>query len=86
MAAALMPLKPMGRLLSRLSKPSARHASRPGLMNAVNMDTGYVNYLSETEKRDVLRWTRSFGQGCAIRFWRLHRATHVGLTYCSSAL
>jgi hypothetical protein len=27
-------------------------------MNAVNMDTGYVNYLSETEKLDVLRWTR----------------------------
>jgi 4-hydroxy-tetrahydrodipicolinate synthase len=26
-------------------------------MNAVNMDTGYVNYLSESEKRDVLRWT-----------------------------
>ena len=26
-------------------------------MNAVNMDTGYVNYLSEAEKRDVLRWT-----------------------------
>jgi len=22
------------------------------------MDTGYVNYLSESEKRDVLRWTR----------------------------
>src|SRR4029077_4896378 len=31
---------------------------RAGLMNAVNMDTGYVNYLSETEKLDVLRWTR----------------------------
>jgi 4-hydroxy-tetrahydrodipicolinate synthase len=27
-------------------------------MNAVNMDTGYVNYLNEAEKRDVLRWTR----------------------------
>jgi hypothetical protein len=22
------------------------------------MDTGYVNYLSKTRKRDVLRWTR----------------------------
>ena len=28
------------------------------LMNAVNMDTGYVNFLSETEKHDILRWTR----------------------------
>ena len=27
-------------------------------MNAVDMDTGYVNYLSDAEKRDVLRWTR----------------------------
>jgi 4-hydroxy-tetrahydrodipicolinate synthase len=31
---------------------------RAGLMNAVNMDTGYVNYLSASEKQDVLRWTR----------------------------
>ena len=27
-------------------------------MNAVNMDTGYVNYLSENQKREVLQWTR----------------------------
>ena len=27
-------------------------------MNAVNMDTGYVNFLTEGEKRDVLNWTR----------------------------
>jgi len=27
-------------------------------MNAVNMDTGYVNYLNDSEKGDVLRWTR----------------------------
>lgn len=31
---------------------------RAGLMNAVNMDTGYVNYLSDAEKQHVLRWTR----------------------------
>jgi len=31
---------------------------RAGLMNAVNMDTGYVNYLTDAEKQDVLRWTR----------------------------
>src|SRR6201993_4032966 len=31
---------------------------RAGLTNAVNMDTGYVNYLSDSEKDDVLRWTR----------------------------
>lgn len=27
-------------------------------MNAVNMDTGYVNYLSETQKKNVLKWAR----------------------------
>jgi len=33
-------------------------------MNAVNMDTGYVNYLSDAEKLDVLRWTReTLGEG-----------------------
>jgi len=35
-------------------------------MNAVNMDTGYVNYLSETKKVDVLRWTGSIGKRCAF--------------------
>src|SRR5258708_3193814 len=28
------------------------------LTNAVNMDTGYVNLLTKTEKREVLGWTR----------------------------
>ena len=27
-------------------------------MNAVNMDTGYVNFLSDVEMGEVLRWTR----------------------------
>jgi len=27
-------------------------------MNAVNMDTGYVNYLDDCERQDVLRWAR----------------------------
>jgi 4-hydroxy-tetrahydrodipicolinate synthase len=40
---------------------------RSGLMNAVNMDTGYVNYLSDSEKQDVLRWTReALGEGVAF--------------------
>jgi dihydrodipicolinate synthase/N-acetylneuraminate lyase len=33
-------------------------------MNAVNMDTGYVNLLTAAEKADVLRWTRdALGKG-----------------------
>ena len=44
---------------------SATH--RAGLMNAVNMDTGYVNYLSDAEKLDVLRWTReALGTACHL--------------------
>ena len=36
-------------------------------MNAVNMDTGYVNYLSDAEKCEVLRWTReALGAGVAF--------------------
>ena len=35
----------------------ATHQS--GLVNAVNMDTGYVNHLTRAEKRDVLSWTRA---------------------------
>jgi 4-hydroxy-tetrahydrodipicolinate synthase len=29
-----------------------------GLINAVNMDTGYVNYLSDDEQQQILKWTR----------------------------
>ena len=33
-------------------------------MNAINMDTGYVNYLNDTEKQEVLDWTRqALGKG-----------------------
>jgi len=33
-------------------------------MNAVNMDTGYVNYLRDEEKQNVLKWTReALGSG-----------------------
>ena len=40
---------------------------RAGLMNAVNMDTGYVNYLVDAEKQEVLRWTReALGDGVAF--------------------
>jgi dihydrodipicolinate synthase/N-acetylneuraminate lyase len=57
-AAALLPYEAHGRISV---EPFQRHliaTHRAGLMNAVNMDTGYVNLLSEMEKGDVLRWTR----------------------------
>src|SRR6266404_9883451 len=57
-AAALLPFESDGRVAVKAFQSHLVATHRAGLMNAVNMDTGYVNYLSEAEKLDVLRWTR----------------------------
>ena len=57
-AAALLPFESDGRVAVKAFQSHLVATHRAGLMNAVNMDTGYVNYLSEAEKEDVLRWTR----------------------------
>jgi dihydrodipicolinate synthase/N-acetylneuraminate lyase len=57
-AAALLPFETDGRIAVASFQDHLRVTQAVGLMNAVNMDTGYVNYLNDTEKRDVLRWTR----------------------------
>jgi dihydrodipicolinate synthase/N-acetylneuraminate lyase len=57
-AAALLPFEPDGRVAVEAFQQHLLATHRAGLMNAVNMDTGYVNYLREAEKQDVLRWTR----------------------------
>ena len=57
-AAALLPFEADRRFAVDAFQNHLRATHRTGLMNAVNMDTGYVNYLSESEKLDVLRWTR----------------------------
>jgi dihydrodipicolinate synthase/N-acetylneuraminate lyase len=56
-AAALLPFEANGRVSVEAFQRHLVATHRAGLMNAVNMDTGYVNYLSESEKLDVLRWT-----------------------------
>jgi dihydrodipicolinate synthase/N-acetylneuraminate lyase len=58
MAAALLPYECDGRIAVDAFQRHLVATQRAGLVNAVNMDTGYANYLSEEEKRDVLRWTR----------------------------
>ena len=58
MAAALLPFEADGRIAVETFQNHLRATHRAGLMNAVNMDTGYVNYLSDSEKQDVLRWTK----------------------------
>ena len=57
-AAALLPYEPDGRVAVAAFAKQVVSTNRVGLMNAVNMDTGYVNYLSDTEKEEVLDWTR----------------------------
>ena len=56
--AALLPFESDGRIAVESFQRHLLATHRAGLMNAVNMDTGYVNYLTEDEKKSVLRWTR----------------------------
>ena len=57
-AAALLPFQSNGQIAVEAFQRHLAAAHAAGLMNAVNMDTGYVNYLSEAQKKNVLQWTR----------------------------
>lgn len=57
-AAALLPFETDGGIAVEAFQNHLRATQRAGLLNAVNMDTGYVNFLSDAEKCSVLRWTR----------------------------
>jgi len=57
-AAALLPFEPDGRIAVEAFQLHLEATHRAGLTNAVNMDTGYVNYLSSAERQQVLEWTR----------------------------
>jgi dihydrodipicolinate synthase/N-acetylneuraminate lyase len=57
-AATLLPYEPSGKIAVEAFQQHVIATHRSGLMNAVNMDTGYVNLLSDAERFDVLRWTR----------------------------
>src|SRR6266850_2536909 len=57
-AAALLPFEADGSVAVEAFQRHLVATRRAGLMNAVNMDTGYVNYLGDAEKLEVLRWTR----------------------------
>jgi len=63
-AAALLPYETDGRVAVESFQRHLLATHRAGLMNAVNMDTSYVNFLSDAEQHQVLRWTReALGQG-----------------------
>ncbi|MBM3459166.1 MAG: DUF993 family protein [Armatimonadetes bacterium] len=58
-AAALLPFRADGSLAEEeyVRHLQATHAA--GLVNAVNMDTGYANLISDPERERVLEWTRA---------------------------
>jgi 4-hydroxy-tetrahydrodipicolinate synthase len=63
-AAALLPFEPDGRVAVEAFAKQLTSTHQAGLMNAVNMDTGYVSHLSDKEKQEVLDWTRqALGKG-----------------------
>lgn len=63
-AAALLPFDTNGKVAVNAFQRHLVATQRAGMMNAVNMDTGYVNFLSDEEKQNVLRWaTEALGSG-----------------------
>lgn len=57
-AAALLPFETDGRIAVEAFQKHLLATRAAGLRNAVNMDTGYVNYLTPEERLSVLRWSR----------------------------
>jgi 4-hydroxy-tetrahydrodipicolinate synthase len=63
-AAALLPYESDGRIAVDAFANQLIATHRAGLVSAVNMDTGYVNYLTDQDKKNVLQWTRqALGDG-----------------------
>jgi dihydrodipicolinate synthase/N-acetylneuraminate lyase len=63
-AAALLPFNADGKIAVEAFQKHLRATHDAGLINAVNMDTGYVNYLTDTERLQVLIWSReALGKG-----------------------
>src|SRR5689334_6974377 len=58
-AAAILPFDDNGAVAVDAFQNHLLRTHSAGLTNAVNMDTGYVNYLSEEEQQLVLDWTRT---------------------------
>ena len=58
-AAAVLPYEEDGSIAVEAFQQHLVATQESGLLNAVNMDTGYVNYLTRDEKREVLSWARA---------------------------
>jgi 4-hydroxy-tetrahydrodipicolinate synthase len=57
-AAALLPFENNGTVAVAAFQKHLLRTHSAGLINAVNMDTGHVNYLSDEEQQQILKWTR----------------------------
>src|SRR5260370_26287650 len=57
-AGVMLPYEENGKVAVEAFQRHLLATQQAGLMNAVNMDTGYVNYLGESEKLEVLQWAR----------------------------
>jgi dihydrodipicolinate synthase/N-acetylneuraminate lyase len=57
-AATLLPFETDGRIAVEAFQQHLRATHEAGLTNAVNMDTGYVGYLTEEQRLMVLQWSR----------------------------
>lgn len=66
-AAVLLPYDSQGEIAEEAFVAHLRHTHVCGLVNAVNMDTGYANYLTEGERRRILQLTRD-GLGPGVPF------------------
>src|SRR5688572_8106870 len=67
-AAALLPFNTDGSVAVDSFQQHLRLTQDAGLTNAVNMDTGYIQFLSETEQHEILEWTEE-ALGTATQFF-----------------
>ena len=73
-AAALLPYELDGRIAVDAFAQNLKSTHQAGLMNAVNMDTGYVNYLTDGEKQQSFAVdARGAGTWCSVRGRRIRR-------------
>jgi len=57
-AACLLPFDEKGEMCREGFQAGVARNTEAGLGSAVNMDTGYANYISEEQRGKVLNWTR----------------------------
>jgi 4-hydroxy-tetrahydrodipicolinate synthase len=57
-AACLLPFEQDGSIAVNAFRAAVARTTAAGLGCAVNMDTGYANYLTDAERTQVLRWTQ----------------------------